>query len=107
MPMIMAKHAAKQRSLLRDVRPVSERMVEQLEKPSSIALTAIAFCVLFFQNIPLFTPNADLMMLLALWYFRWVFKRPFLLPFKLPGYANMPDPHNSAPGKSGAGKAEG
>ena len=31
MPMILAKHATRQRSILRDVRPVSERMAEQLD----------------------------------------------------------------------------
>src|SRR6185312_7964213 len=107
MPIILPKHSTPQRSLLRDTRPVSERMIETLEKPDVIALTGIVCAVMVMLDLPYFTGNLDLLGVLTLLYFRWMFKRPFTLPFKIPQYAGLSDPHNPAPGKSGSGKAEG
>src|ERR1700735_5376035 len=107
MPIILPQHATAQRSLLRDVRPVSVRMAESLEKPNVIAMTAIIFCVMILQDIPYVSTNNDVLALLAIWYFRWIFKRPIVLPLKIPRYANLPDKHNPAPGRSGGGKSDG
>ena len=107
MPIILPQHSAAQRAILRDVRPVSIRMAEALEKPNSIAMTAIVCCAIFMQDLPFVSANYDMLALLALLYFRWVMKRPFSLPFKIPRYANVPDPNNPAPGKSSGGKSDG
>jgi len=107
MPMVLSKNARSNRAFHRDVRPVSARITETLERPSSIAMTGIIFAVLFLQNLPYVTANLDLMTVMAVFYFRWIFKRPFILPFKFPQYANLPDRHNPPPGRGGVGKSEG
>jgi len=107
MPIILKKHSTPQRALLRDTRPVSVRIVSELEKPSAIMLTACVFTAVFLMDLPYFSPNADVLAVLAILYFRWAFRRPFCLAFKLPKYANLPDPNNPAKGRSGAGKSEG
>jgi intracellular multiplication protein IcmO len=40
-------------------------------------------------------------------YFRWALSHHFALPFKIPRYANLPDPHNPPPGKTSGGRSEG
>lgn len=50
---------------------------------------------------------ADIMLLVSFYYLRWLGKKKFQLPLRLPMHAKMLDPNNPAPGKSGPGKAEG
>jgi len=107
MPIILKKHSTPQRAMLRDTRAVSTRIIESLEQPSSIMLTACVFTAVFLMDLPYFSPNADVLAVLAILYFRWAFKRPFCLAFKLPKYANLPDPNNPDKGRGGVGKSEG
>ncbi|MDD3288894.1 MAG: type IV secretion system DNA-binding domain-containing protein [Alphaproteobacteria bacterium] len=76
---------------------------------------AIAICVCisitFSDYITFLSSNfaaySDFAVLIVWLYFRWAFSRPFVLPFKFPKYANLPDGHNPPPGRPGAGKSEG
>jgi intracellular multiplication protein IcmO len=108
---IYKKFELKFNDRFRDVRPVSQRLAEALETPSTIG--NILFCITLGILV---LPHLGFTFLLAwvdfiggiAWlYVMWYNKRAFELPFKLPIHAGMPDPHNPTPGKEGAGKAEG
>jgi len=107
MPIILKKHSTPQRALLRDTRPVSVRMADAMEKPNAVVAAAIIFCSMLMNDQPYITANTDVFILFTIFYFRWIFKRPFVLPFKLPKYANLPDANNPDPGKPGSGKSAG
>src|SRR5262249_12024224 len=87
--------------------PVSVRIAASLEQPGSIMIAACVFGAVFLMDLPYFSPNADILAVFAILYFRWAFKRPFSLAFKLPKHANLPDPNNPDPGKGGTGKSDG
>ena len=107
MPIALAKYSTPYRWLVRDVRPVSQRLAEYMDKPQPMAAVGGALCLAFIIGYKDFAAYADIVALIGLLFFRWAYKRPFHLPFKIPKYANIPDPRNPAPGKSGAGKSEG
>ncbi len=107
MPIALPKYSTPYRRISRDVRPVSQRMAEFWDKPNPMTIFCLTWTsVLAFgvMNNGAFT---DFIVLLGYFYLRWAFGRSFHLPFKIPKYANIRDPRNSPPGKSGAGKAEG
>ena len=107
MPIILQKHAVKQRDMLRDVRPASIRVATYIS--TSVFVSAVAFGMIgiLFLAPPGVRAFADLMALPLYFYFRWTLNRSFALPFKIPRYANMPDPHNPPPGKTSGGKSDG
>jgi intracellular multiplication protein IcmO len=106
MPKILDKHAINQRLLLRDVRPASVRVAEFLVRPDVFATVAYALAATF-VFLADFAAYADVGVFFIVLYHCWVARRPFSLTFKLPRYANLPDPHNPPPGKPGAGKSDG
>jgi len=92
--------------MFRDPRPASVRFFEYVSQTNVLATTAfVGAAAIFF--VPGLDKFSDLFLAFILLYNRWLYKRPFKLLFKLPKYANMPDPNNPPPGKSGPGKAEG
>ncbi len=107
MPIILPKHQTRQRDMLRDVRPVSERFMVEMAKPAVYSTVAVLSMGLLFFADANFRAFADIIGLFLYKYFRWVIKRPFIMPYKCPRYANMPDPHNPPPGKSKGGKSDG
>src|SRR5271168_4135769 len=107
MPVLLPKHTVKQRSMLRDVRPVSVQVGEFLSDTGTLALVAFGMCgMLIFKNM-LVSGYADIFVLVAMLYFWWGGRKPIELTFKLPRYADMPDPHNPPPGKISGGHSDG
>ena len=107
MPVILAKNQIPQRNIFRDVRPASVRIAEYISKPEIMASIAFGSAIFLFAAAPQYRSLTDIFAFPLYFYFRWVFKKNFALPFKLPAYAHLPDPHNPLPGKSSAGKSEG
>ncbi len=104
---LLPKHMVPHREqLLRDVRPFTQRMAEfwgQTNALYAVSLGVLISLIAFHEA----ARYADLLLVLILLYTRWLYKRPFALPFKLPRNSGLPDPHNPKPGKGGAGKADG
>jgi intracellular multiplication protein IcmO len=96
------------RWLVRDVRPIPQRMAEYFDQPQQVMVVALmAFIAYAFFPIN-FAAGGDIITILLLLYFRWVYNRPFHLPFKIPKYAHdLKDPRNSPSGKSGPGPSNG
>ena len=107
MPIILSKHQFAQRDIFRDVRPPSVRMAGYISKPEIIASVALGSVILLFVGAPWIKAFADIIGIPLYFYFRWALKKPFTMPFKIPRYANMPDPQNPKPGKRGGGWSEG
>ncbi|MDX2027890.1 MAG: TraM recognition domain-containing protein [Alphaproteobacteria bacterium] len=107
MPILLSKHTVAQRTMLRDVRPVSVIFMEMIGKPDFIAMSAFGMSATFILASASIGGYADLIFLFLCLYFRWGIKRPIVLPFKLPRYANMADPNNPPPGRSKGGKSDG
>ncbi len=107
MPLLLQKHRVPHRALLRDVRPVSQRVTDSMEKPGSIAMVGFGYGMALIFAWYAFGAQLDWITFVVLYYFRWAYKRPFKLALKFPKYANLPDPNNPTPGKPGAGKSEG
>ncbi len=92
------------------MRPVSQRLAEYWDKSNpmaAVAFMATVFFLIIKDQFAQFSGYTDAWAMLILVYFYWAFHRPFHLPFKMPKYTTLLDPRNPAPGKSGAGKAEG
>ncbi|MDR3450943.1 MAG: type IV secretion system DNA-binding domain-containing protein [Alphaproteobacteria bacterium] len=107
MPIILKKNQVLQRDMLRDVRPVSVRVSVFMGSPTIMASMAFGFIPVLFLGSPEIWGFTDLIALILYFYFRTTLKRPFELPFKIPRYAHMPDPHNPPPGKTGGGFSDG
>lgn len=103
---LLPKHETKQRWHLRDARPASVRVAEALANPEYFAFIVGSVALFLFLS-PLYVGLADFTLVFVWLYWRWFIKRPFVLPFKFPKHANLPDKHNPKPGKGGAGKSEG
>jgi len=106
MPIIMPKHQIAQRTMFRDTRPASVRFYEFWGRTKVLGNVAAAYAIVLLA-MPDMARYADIAILFILFYARWLYKRPFKLPFKLPKYANMPDPNNPPPGKFSPGKSDG
>ena len=107
MPIILQKHSVKQRDMLRDVRPASVRVAAYMSSSEFVSAVAFGTIALLFLAPPHIRAFADLMLLPLYFYFRWTVNRSFSLPFKIPRYAKMADPHNPPPGKTSGGKSDG
>ena len=107
MPIALPKYSTPYRWLVRDVRPVSQRLAETLDQPLSMAMMAGVYGMTLAFATPQLSRFTDFIVISGLLFFWWAFKRPFHLPFKFPKYANIPDPRNPAPGKGGSGKSDG
>jgi intracellular multiplication protein IcmO len=107
MPLLLQKHRVPHRALLRDVRPVSQRIADTMGTTNANAMVAFGYSVLLVFAWFTFAAHIDWITLLGFFYFRWSYKRPFSLALKFPKYANLPDPNNPLPGKPGAGKSDG
>jgi intracellular multiplication protein IcmO len=92
--------------MLRDVRPASVRVSAFFGGTDVFATISFALAA-GIALFPDFAVYADACMLFLYLYSRWFLRRSFALPLKFPRYANLPDPHNPAPGKGGAGKSDG
>jgi intracellular multiplication protein IcmO len=107
MPLLLQKHRVPHRYLLRDVRPVSQRLSEEMSKPDITIMVAFSTAGAFMWMWQPFAAATDLLAMLMGCYFWWASKQPFKLGLKFPKYANIPDPNNPTPGKPGAGKSDG
>jgi intracellular multiplication protein IcmO len=107
MPIILAKNQVAQRSMLRDVRPVSQRIAEGMVQGEFIAAIAAMIGGIAFFAPPQVRGMLDIIVFFGWLFFRWSLRKPFTLPFKIPRYANIADPHNPPPGKTSGGKSEG
>jgi len=107
MPILLRKHQVAQRTMLRDIRPGSERVLDFISGSTIITSVALGSIPLMFVAPPGLMAVMDFVVVGLFLYLKWAVKKPFALPFKLPRYANMIDPHNPPPGKTGAGKADG
>jgi intracellular multiplication protein IcmO len=72
-----------------------------------MAIVAVVYAVMMVVYIGDFSAATDFIGMSGFLFFYWAFHRRFNLPFRLPKYANMPDPRNSPPGGGGPGKSEG
>lgn len=105
---LLAKHKINYRDFIRDVRPASVRIKEYWNKPDIFAVVAV-LAVVGVLSSPIAAAWSDLILILMIFYARWVLlKTVFELPLKMPMQAApLPDPHNPNPGKGGAGTSEG
>jgi intracellular multiplication protein IcmO len=85
---------------LRDVRPMYVRLAEWIGKPSH-AFAIFVMSVVPFYVVPETRGYADLILVLDLLYFWWLYKRPRVLPFKLPMDSKLIDVNNKGGGRSG------
>ena len=104
---VITQHAVKHGDLLRDVRPVPQRIAALLKDTDMIGI----FCFVF-AAIVAFTPvgylfgDVMLFTIAILWW--WMAASGTILSFKLPAYIKgMPDFKNPIPGKGTPGKPEG
>lgn len=107
MPIALPKYSTPYRWLARDTRPVSQRLAEFWEKPQPVATASAFYCMVMALVVRDYGSYTDFIALTGFMFLRWAYHRAFNLPFKIPKYANIPDPRNSPPGKSGPGKSEG
>ncbi|MDR3424403.1 MAG: type IV secretion system DNA-binding domain-containing protein, partial [Alphaproteobacteria bacterium] len=108
MPLILPKHQTVQRNILRDVRPVSVRMAAYMSSGNVIMAMAFGALAFLFLGPMQLRAVSELIAVPLYFYFNWALRRPFALPFKIPRFAKIMDPHNHPPGKPGVkGKADG
>jgi intracellular multiplication protein IcmO len=107
MPLLLQKHRVPHRFILKDVRPFSQKISEEMSKIDVLLMMAASITIAFLFAWQTFAAANDFVFLLCLFYFRWAHKQPYKLALKFPKYANLPDPNNPSPGKGGAGKSEG
>lgn len=95
-----SKFEVKHKNLLRDSRPLYERMSDWLQQPdhSFVIFLAAALC---FHGYPPLLPWADLVLFFAFMYFLWLSTRSRSLVFKMPFGSKYKD------GNGRDGKAEG
>jgi len=87
-------------SHLRDVRPLYVRFGEWMAKPSH-SFVVFIMMILPFYFMPETRQYADLILIVNLFYFRWLFKRKRTLPFKLPMDSKLKDWNNMNAGRNG------
>ena len=95
-----SKHIHKHASLMRDIRPMSERIADTLMTPeySAAIFVCSAGAIMFFDAALAF---GDLLLFVLLIYFWWLATRSRALAFKLPMSAKFKDENNYGPGRSG------
>jgi intracellular multiplication protein IcmO len=85
---------------LRDVRPLYVRLGEWMAKPNNaFAIFLMTLTPFFF--IPESRMFADIILLINLLYFWWLYKRPRTLPFKMPMDSKFIDKNNMNAGRNG------
>lgn len=90
------KYQMKHTDILRDARPWTARMRDNLRQPSTAAIVYIMAAIAIWRE-PMVTPFADLVFFVCVLYFWWLVKRPLKLPFKLPKSARRKDPNFKRP----------
>lgn len=93
-------------SLLRDVRPLSQKFYDAMVTApvAAMILGCSGVGILLHEYV---TVASDFLFIFGVLYCWWLFKKPRVLPAKLPKYAPYMDPHNNAPGSSAPGKPDG
>ncbi len=94
------KYEHKHSDILRDVRPLVVRVADTMSRPTYSALVFIAAAIAVYME-PWALAFADLIFLVALLYFWWLYTRDRSLAFKLPMTAKFKDSNNLGPGRSG------
>lgn len=94
------KYGRKHTDVLRDMRPLYERMSESITKPNNAFVIFAAGAALFY-----FVPSAilfgDVIFVLYLTFFWWLTKRSRAIAFKMPMGGKWKDENNVGPGRSG------
>lgn len=98
------RHEHKHSAILRDVRPLSVRVADALEKPSYSGIVFFLTAILIYMNAWALA-FADLILFFMMIYFFWLQTRDRTLPFKMPMGSKHKDKNNEGGGKKG--KAEG
>ncbi len=93
------KYEHKLTTVLRDVRPMSVRIADALQKPSYAAATFVMAAIAVYMN-EWALAFADLIIVLMLLFTWWLLTRSRALPFKLPLGTKYKDPHNTSPGRN-------
>ncbi len=101
MAAIKGKYQRTREDVLRDARPMSQRLADTFRIPSTATMVfGIAATVIYID--PMIGMFADLIFLFALFYFIWLYFQKTILPFKLPKTAQEVDMHHLQPnGKFG------
>ncbi len=99
------KYAYEHEEILRDVRPLSVRILSEAKNSSTATIVFFMAAASIYVNSFL-AFYADLIFFIMLLYFIWLITRPITLMFKLPKSANCKDPHYKRPDGSKA-KADG
>jgi len=94
------KHEHTQASILRDIRPIWQRIADTLGQ-SVFAITIFLVTAVSFFVEPWALAFADVIMVLMAAYFTWLIYRDKSIAFKLPMSAKFKDAHNTGPGKNG------
>lgn len=95
-----SRHMHKHASLIRDIRPMSERIADALQRAdySAAVFVCAAGLIMFFDWALAF---GDLIVFLMGLYFWWLATRSRKIAFKLPMSAKFKDENNRGPGRSG------
>jgi intracellular multiplication protein IcmO len=98
------KYEHKHKAILRDVRPLWQRISDSMTKPSYSA-TVFIMSALAFHSSSWALAFGDLLLFFLFLFFLWLTSRDRSLAFKLPQGAKYKDKNNDGPGKNG--RAEG
>jgi intracellular multiplication protein IcmO len=98
---IKAEYEVQGKSLLRDARPWTTRIIDASKKPSNAAIVMAMMGIGIYID-PYIAMGSDVIFLFACLYFWWLMSRPVVLPYKLPKSAQRKDPNFKQPdGKLG------
>ena len=108
MPIPLQKYATPYRRLVKDVRPVSQRMAEYFDQPAPMATMGCIYAAMMIvysrRSRPLYRPyRADGLASIS----AGPFTARLICRSVCRNMPNMPDPRNPPPGKNGPGKSEG
>ena len=94
------KHQHKHKDILRDIRPMSTRIADALQRPDySAAVFVVTAGMLMIFDWAL--AYGDLIMVIMALYFWWLTTRDRSIAFKLPMSAKFKDKKNEGPGRTG------
>ena len=89
--------------LLRDTRPMYMRLADWMKRPAnSFVMFTVGIVLLHLFHAVLYF--ADIIFLVYIIYFWWLWTRERTLPFKMPLGSPWPDKNNEGPGRSGKGE---
>ena len=94
---LKAKYEYKHEDLLRDSRPLRIRMAEGAQQPVMAGSAFVISIVVMYSEDPMLVLSSDLLFVIMLLYFWWLYTRNIILPFKLPKSAKRKDARYKQP----------